>query len=104
MSAEREEFVLGADVTRAARSRRKAETVVLSLRLSLADLRRLEQVGAAQGKSVSQVAREAIKQYLQTVSEQGPTVVLALAGGGFVRWGSMEGTAAQPSTSTVEVR
>lgn len=60
---ERADFELGADVTAQAKAEGKRETVVLSVRVSADEFRRLDALAQVTGKSVSQLAREALSSY-----------------------------------------
>ncbi|MBI2917899.1 MAG: CopG family transcriptional regulator [Chloroflexi bacterium] len=64
MSAARNRYVLGQEVTSAARAKTRAETVVLSVRLTTEEMAAVEAASRATGRAVSQVVREAIKGYL----------------------------------------
>ncbi len=66
----REDFELGRDVTVQAKAEGKRDTVVLSVRVSSEDLRRLKILAQGTGMSVSQIAREALSAY--TPSASGP--------------------------------
>ena len=87
MNKRTEDYTLGENVTEQARAKSKKGTVVFSVRLSVAELRHLEEVSKASGSSVSQVARDAITAYtapsleqkvltsLQDGSSTGPTMM-----------------------------
>lgn len=55
-----EEFVLGRNVTELARGKAK-DTIVMSVRLAIADFANLNAVAEAEGKTIAQVAREGIR-------------------------------------------
>lgn len=76
---ERADFELGRDVTAQAKTEGKRETVVLSIRVTGEELRRLETLARGSGKSVSQVAREALTAYTPTASGSHATSVLTIA-------------------------
>ena len=58
-----EGVVLGENVTQFAKAKSGKGTAVISVRLSTDDISRLETVGRASGKTVSQVVRDAIAAY-----------------------------------------
>ncbi len=58
-----EEVVLGQNVTEYARAKASKGTAVISVRLSTDDIARLETIGRASGKTVSQVVRDALAAY-----------------------------------------
>lgn len=57
----REDYVLGRNVTEQLRAREVRDTVVLSFRLSSVDFDALSDLAESQGKTVSQVGREAVQ-------------------------------------------
>jgi predicted transcriptional regulator len=57
------EYELGLDVTEKVRKRSSTETAVLSIRLSVAELARLDALARAKGRSISQIVRDAIAGY-----------------------------------------
>lgn len=65
MSEESENYILGDRVTEVAKDGQR-ETAVLSVRLSLEEMAALESRAVQMGKTVSQVAREALRQWLAT--------------------------------------
>jgi hypothetical protein len=58
-----EEYELGKDVTQLAKATSKKETSVVSVRLTSSEIAKLERIGRENGKTVSQVIREAIAAY-----------------------------------------
>ena len=58
-----EEFELGRNVTNLAKARGKKVTAVISVRLDMTDVGRLEELAGDSGKTVSQVVRDAIAAY-----------------------------------------
>ena len=58
-----EEYELGMDVTQLAKAASKKETSVVSVRLTASEIAKLEGIGRENGKTVSQVIREAIGAY-----------------------------------------
>ena len=75
MSSRDEDYVLGEDVTSLAKSKAKHGTVVLSVRLSVDEVAELEAVSDATRKTLSQVVREALKEYLQVAARRAYPVV-----------------------------
>lgn len=78
-----EDIVLGDDVTRLAKPEQRRGTAVLSVRLAVDEVNRLEAVGRASGKTVSQVIRDAIAAYEVTQ----PHIVVSLWNGTVVAFG-----------------
>ena len=58
-----EEYTLGQEVTEIALGKKPRETTVVSVRLPVADVARLERISSESGKSMSQVIRDAIEAY-----------------------------------------
>ena len=58
----REDYILGRSVTKQARNRENRSTSVVSLRLSAAEMDVLFAMAEREGKTVSQVVRDAIRQ------------------------------------------
>jgi len=69
------ECVLGEDVTDLAGQRSRGGTTVLSIRLSLDELAEIESISRATKKTISQVAREAIREALRFHRHSQPQVV-----------------------------
>ena len=86
MARRTEEYELGGDVTRLAKSSTKRETGVISVRLPISDIARLEEVGRESGKTVSQVIRDAIAAY----QVKQPVFVLGIWSGSKVVMGEPE--------------
>ena len=86
---QREEYVLGRDVTEQAKARENRGTVVISFRISNEEFGALTENAGVQGKTVSQVAREAFRQGL---TSRGPTqwAAMSFAGGNMVYFGNAE--------------
>ena len=63
MSIENGEYALGENVTRLAQSKKARDTVVVSVRLSVEDFSRLENMCFKTGMSMSQIVREAVAAY-----------------------------------------
>jgi hypothetical protein len=77
-----DEFVLGEDVTEAARPRARKESAVLSVRLSAAEIAELEALADAANKSLSQIVREALHAYRHLVAGTQPTITVSVEGWG----------------------
>ena len=104
-----QEFELGADVTGAAAAKVKKQTAVLSVRLTVDELSRLEAGSRMTGKAVSQLLREALKGYLLfigqesvnvTVSRHDMDTTVSAGGESYVARGS-ESKTLSPETETV---
>jgi hypothetical protein len=76
-----EELVLGKDVTELFGSKEKRGTVVLSVRVSAEELEAIEAASDAEGKTVSQVVREAVRNCLQVSRRSEPTVTVSFWNG-----------------------
>jgi metal-responsive CopG/Arc/MetJ family transcriptional regulator len=76
-----QEYVLGDDVTRFARSKGQSGSAVLSVRLSAEELAAIETVAEQTGKNLSQVVREAVRTYLHVSRASQPDVAISLTGG-----------------------
>ncbi|MSQ28462.1 MAG: CopG family transcriptional regulator [Dehalococcoidia bacterium] len=77
---ERKDFELGRDVTAQAKAAKgKRDSVVLSVRISGDVLRRLETLAQGTGRSVSQLARDALTAYTPTASGSQTTSFLTIA-------------------------
>ncbi len=98
---EKQDYVLGKDITHLAKGEHKG-TVVLSVRLSRAEFANIERISRLSGKTVSQVAREAIARYQPSFA---PHVSFSTAGLG--QWSIndriMSGTLLQTEAQMVEV-
>ena len=70
------EYELGRDVTPLAAGGRKKDTAVVSVRLPVSDIARLEGIGRENGKTVSQIVRDAVAAY----RVHRPTMVVAVDG------------------------
>ncbi len=79
MNDENEEYVLGRDVTQAAEAKARRGTVVLSIRVSTAELASIEEVCLETGKNVSQVVRDAVRNCLHTARIVQPRVTVSIA-------------------------
>jgi hypothetical protein len=75
---EADEFVLGEEVTQAARGKPRRETAVLSVRLSVEEIAELEALSRASGKSMSQILREALLSYVHQGGPVQPTITVSV--------------------------
>lgn len=81
-----EDFILGQDVTDIARGKSR-DTVVLSIRMPIAEFAQLEQLCEDSGKTLSEVVREAVEFYgaAKAVADAGaplPGVVVGVSPAG----------------------
>ena len=83
------EFVLGDDVTSLARSRLRKGSVVLSVRLSAEELAAVDALASENGKTPSQIVREAIRDYVHGSRAVVPTVTISLVGGSTLATGAV---------------
>ncbi len=82
MSAnENEEFALGENVTALAKSKSRGGSAVVAVRLSLSEFSEIESISRATGRSVSQVVREALRNWLHFDASSQPTVTISIKGG-----------------------
>ena len=80
------EFILGDNVSQAARGKDRRDTTVISVRLSNDEVARLERLGLASGKTVSQIVRDAISAY----EVRQHHVLVALPNGSVVAYGAAQ--------------
>ncbi len=102
MAVNYEEYELGKDVTRIAKSGMKRETAVISVRLTKAEVARLEAIGLESGKTISQVIRDAIAAY----EVKHPSMIIGLWNGSTVTIGEpgeVTGNSRAVSYQTVEL-
>jgi hypothetical protein len=78
MSSRSEAYKLGGNVTRTAKSHKRKDTVVLSVRISVEELARVEALAEATGRTVSQVAREAVSAYAAPAGRPRASVVAGI--------------------------
>ena len=78
------QYILGENVTQAAGRKERRDTTVISVRLSNNEVARLEQLGVTNGKTVSQIVREAISAY--NVKQH--DVIWSLPNGSVVAYGA----------------
>lgn len=78
---EHEEYALGEEVTEHATPKSHSGTVVVSIRLPVAEFAQLETSADAAGKTISQLVREAVRAYLLAgrYQQQGPRTVISTA-------------------------
>lgn len=92
MTSRHEEYELGNEVTHLATSKAKQETSVISVRVTINDIGRLEGIGRESGKTVSQVIRDAIAAY----QVKQPTMVVSLWSGSTIILGTQEEASGTP--------
>jgi predicted DNA-binding protein len=63
MASKNDNIELGREVTAQARAKEKKGTAVLSVRLSIEELKKLDAASRITGKSIAQLAREALSSY-----------------------------------------
>ncbi|MDA8216642.1 MAG: ribbon-helix-helix domain-containing protein, partial [Dehalococcoidales bacterium] len=101
MNDENEAFVLGEDVTSLAASKRASGTAVVSVRLTSAEVAELESLSRASGKTISQIAREALTAYVRNNKQQESQVSITCCDGVTWSFGSLsqwgEGTQVEKS-------
>ena len=87
--SQQQDYILGRDVTEQAQARESRGTVVVSFRISANEFDALSDIADGQGKTVSQVAREAFRHGL---TSRGPTqwAAMSFAGGNMVYFGNAE--------------
>lgn len=85
----KQDYVLGRDVTEQAQARESRGTVVISFRISADEFDALSDIAVGQGKTISQVAREAFRQGL---TSNGPIqwAAMSFPGGNMVYFGNAE--------------
>lgn len=76
-----EEYTLGQDVTAIAASK-GPKSVVVSVRLSIDEFDRLDQLCTASGKSMSQVVRDAVEAYRETETKHTHKFTMTMVGFG----------------------
>ena len=102
MAVEYETYELGKDVTQIAKTDTKLQTAVISVRLTKADVARLEAIGRENGKTISQVIRDAIAAY----EVKHPSMIIGLWNGSTVTIGEpgeVSGNGWEVSYQTVEL-
>lgn len=86
------DYVLGRDVTTIMSAKERRGTVVLSVRLTLADMARLERLARDERKTLSQIVREALVAYGGSEALQ-PRITYSVYGGSTLSTGGPAGTA-----------
>lgn len=86
MTNRNEDDELGRNITDVATTGNKRETSVISVRLTAAEITRLEGIGRESGKTVSQVVRDAIAGYQVKKS----TMVVSMWSGSTITVGEIE--------------
>ena len=89
MTQNNQEYILGRNVTERARAQENRGTVVLSLRLSSVEFDMLSDLAESQGRTVSQVAREAIQGSLKHRARETSSAYLSLLNGSAFAFGDM---------------
>ena len=97
-------FELGENVTSRAKSKSQRGTAVLSVRLPVSELTELEIFANASGKIPSQIAREAIREFLQSPRYAQPTVTISLEGGMSMSTGAAQVVARAASAETLPLQ
>ena len=81
MNMQNQEYELGKDVTNSARSKTARDTAVVSVRLPVEDVARLERLCHQTGKSMSQIVREAIHGYHAQIHRVGYSMMVGTSSG-----------------------
>jgi len=81
MNDQREEYVLGEDVTSQAAAKARKGTMVLSVRLPIDEFAEIDAASREAGKIPSQIVRDAIREYLHHAKYSQPTITISLDGG-----------------------
>ena len=82
------DYILGENVTRQAHAQERRETVVVSFRVSAKDFDMLGRRADMEGKTVSQVAREALHIGLSSLANSAQSSAsISLPNGSTFRWG-----------------
>lgn len=74
---ERNDYILGQDVTDIAKSNTPKDSAVVSVRLPVSEVARLERISNSTGKSMSQIVREAVAAYEVIDSYTHPKITIA---------------------------
>ena len=87
--SQQHDYILGRDVTEQAKARESRGTVVVSFRISGDEFDALSDSADGQGKTVSQVAREAFR---RGIKSRGPTqwAAMSFLGGNIIYFGDAE--------------
>jgi hypothetical protein len=95
MTQTNQEYILGRNVTERARAQENRGTVVLSLRLSSVEFDMLSDLAESQGRTVSQVAREAIQVSFKHRNRETYSADLSLSNGSAFTFGDMSNRTSQ---------
>ena len=76
-----QEYSLGEEVTELAQSKKQQDTVVVSVRVSQNEFKRLEEMANQKGKSMSQIVRDAVSAYCIASEKLGYYMSIATSGG-----------------------
>ncbi len=93
MNEDQNDYILGRNVSDMARATENRGTMVLSLRLIGEDFDALSDLAERQGKTISQVAREAVRIWLRNGERESYRAVVSFINGSSVSFGD-------PSDST----
>jgi hypothetical protein len=99
MSNEYSEYELGEEVTQLAKGKGAKNTTVVSVRLSVEEVARLEGWSQQTGKSISDIVRDAISNYTPSNESDSPVVLFGIAGGSAFSFGSSQGTGGTVATT-----
>jgi CHASE3 domain sensor protein len=86
--SDEQEYVLGQDVTKAAASKAKSGTVMLSVRVAAEELAAVEAFANATGKTMSEVVREALRTCLRLARDTQPSITVSVQDGMTMSMGS----------------
>lgn len=90
MNQNERDYVLGDNVTEQAKAQENRSTVVVSFRVSESDFDRLSSLAVSQGKTISQIAREALQKGIaSTARTTRMGGAISFVGGNMVSFGSM---------------
>lgn len=85
---DRDDYVLGEDVTHLAAPKGKRDTAVISVRLATQELRELDALSKATGKTISQVVREALAAFRYVDARSNLTLTVSVQDGPTMMFGS----------------
>jgi hypothetical protein len=85
--SEQQDFVLGRNVTEQAKAVEGRGSVVLSIRLSASELEFLSNIAVADDKTLSQVVREAIRQWRSNRQRETRRAAVSFPNGGMLYFG-----------------
>ena len=107
MNKGQEDYILGQNVTDLAQGKEGRRTVVLSLRLLGEEFDALSDLAEIQGRTISQVAREAIRMWLRSREHESYQASVSFANGTSVSFGDTSNVThwtGDPSPGTYESR